>query len=81
MSVNYKAISQPNTTFNQPRQKEWIVFHSGDCGWQIKKQTSSFLEAQSEVKELLSNGGMYTSINRVMMCEVVPIDMVITPQV
>lgn len=81
MQTNYVSVSQKNSTFNQPRQKTWIVFQLGTTGWNPKLTTTSFSEAQDEVKAFLCAGGQYTNINRIMVAELVPIDLLITPQV
>lgn len=80
MSTQYSSVSQTDTTFGNPRQKTWAVFQYS-LGWALKLTTTSFSEAQSYVKDLLAAGGMYTSVNKIIVCEIVPIDIVIAPTV
>ncbi|AKA70122.1 hypothetical protein [Clostridium scatologenes] len=79
-SINYSAVMNTNTSFNQPRQKTWVVFHNAPF-WTIKLITTSFAEAQSKAKEILSTGGVFTSIDRIMVCEIAPLDFIMTPNV
>lgn len=81
MSVKYISISNTDTTFQQPRQKTWLIIKLGEMGWSLYATSTSFLEAQNVVKSLLSSGGQYVGINKVMLCELVPIDFTMTPQV
>lgn len=81
MSVKYQSVSQPSTSFGNPRQKTWIVLKSGNTGWYPSLLTTSFIEAQGIVKNYLSTGGEYGNINNIMVAEIVPIDLMITPQV
>jgi asparagine N-glycosylation enzyme membrane subunit Stt3 len=80
-NAQYYAISQPNTTFNQPRQRTWAVIRKNDYGWQLDLESSSFSLVQRRAKQILDAGGEYTSINKVMVVEIIPIDTVITPTV
>ena len=80
--ADYREVANENQCiFNNPRQKTWCVQRKTDYGWKIELITNCFDEGKSKVKELLGAGGMYTSLDRVMMSELVPIDIVITPNV
>lgn len=79
-STQYNPVSQSNTTFGNPRQKTWAVFHNV-MGWSMELQTNAFSEAQEYAKNLITKGGMYGGVDRVIVCEIVPIDIVMTPTV
>lgn len=79
---NYLAVANDNQgSFNNPRQKQWCVQRRGDYGWKIELITNSFEEAKNKANDLIRSGGEYMNINRVMVMEIVPIDIVITPSV
>lgn len=78
--IDYSAVTNANSTFNQPRQKMWVVLQQAPF-WTLKIITPSFTEAQSKVKEILSGGGIYASIDKIILCEIVPIDFAMTPNV
>ena len=79
-TIKYYPVSQSNTTFGNPRQKTWGVFHNVD-GWKLELETNSFPEAQDCAKDIITNGGLYGGVNHVMVCEIVPIDIVMAPTV
>ncbi|AWI04144.1 hypothetical protein [Clostridium drakei] len=79
-STQYSPVSQSDTSFGNPRQKTWAVFHNV-YGWALELQTTSFLEAQAYAKDIIYRGGMFGGPDRIMVCEIVPIDIVITPTV
>ena len=79
---NYLAVSNTNQgSFNNPRQKTWAVMQSGVYGWGITYMGGDFEYAKKIYGDILRAGGMYTSIDRVMILEVVPADIAITPTV
>lgn len=78
----YQAVASDNQgSFNNPRQKMWVVQRRSNNGWRIELITNSFEEAKEMANDLIRRGGMYMNINRVMLSEIVPIDTVITPSV
>jgi hypothetical protein len=83
MSNNvYSAVSNTNQgSFNNPRQKTWATMQLGIYGWSIALSTNDLEAAKAKAGELLKAGGMYMSIDRVMVVEIVPIDFVMTPSV
>ena len=79
---SYSAVSNPNQgTFNNPRQKMWFTMQLGMMGWSIALSTNDLEQAKDKAAELLRAGGMYMSIDRVIVVEVVPIDFTMTPTV
>lgn len=80
MANDYNPVYQSNTSFGNPRQKTWCVFHHGGT-WQPELITNSFPEAQEYAKNIIAAGGTFSGVDRVMVCEVVPIDIVMTPTV
>lgn len=77
----YSAVTNTNGgTFNNPRQKMWGVFHCCPY-WTLVLTTNSFEQAKEQARQILNAGGTYTSIDRIMVVEIVPIDTVITPSV
>lgn len=80
--MNYSAVSNTNQgSFNNPRQKTWLVMQSGAYGWGIVYSGGDFEYAKKLYGNMLRRGGMYTNINTVMIVEVVPADISITPSV
>jgi hypothetical protein len=80
--AKYSAATNENQgSFNNPRQKTWAVITLGSSGWGIKLTTNDFNEAKELARITLNKGGMFTSINRIMVVEIIPIDTVITPSV
>lgn len=78
--ADYLAVGNENQgSFNNPRQKQWCVQKKGAYGWSIELITNSFDEAKNSAKRILAKGGMYTSIDRIMVSEITPIDTIITP--
>ncbi|AVQ45677.1 hypothetical protein [Clostridium botulinum] len=78
----YQAVASSNQgSFNNPRQKMWMVQRRSDYGWRVELITNSFEAAKDKARFLLDCGGEYMNINRVMVSEIVPIDNVITPSV
>lgn len=81
-SYTYNPVASINQgIFNNPRQKTWAVMHKGSTNWTIQLITNSLDEAKAKVRSLINSGGMYMSIDRVMIVEIVPIDTAITPSV
>lgn len=82
MPGTYSAVTNTNQgSFNNPRQKMWGVLQNASSGWTIVLITNCFDDAKEQVRKLLNTGGQYTSIDRLMVVEIVPIDTVITPSV
>ncbi|APQ76834.1 hypothetical protein EXM36_07780 [Clostridium botulinum] len=78
----YQAVASSNQgSFNNPRQKMWMVQRRGYYAWEIELITNSFEDAKDKARFLLDCGGEYMNINRVMVSEIVPMDNVITPSV
>ncbi|EJP6472796.1 hypothetical protein FDG09_06910 [Clostridium sporogenes] len=78
----YQAVASNNQgSFNNPRQKMWMVQRRSEVGWRIELITNSFEEAKDKAKFLLDSGGLSMNINRVVVAEIVPIDNIITPSV
>lgn len=78
--ADYRAVANENQgSFNNPRQKMWCVQRRGFQGWSIEIITNSFDEAKNVAKQILVQGGLYTSIDRIMVSEIVPMDAIVTP--
>lgn len=58
-----------------------MVLQSGMYGWSIPLTTGDFEAAKATAGNIIRAGGMYTNINTVMVVEVVPIDLIMTPSV
>jgi hypothetical protein len=80
--ATYKSVSNSNQgVFNNPRQKTWATMNMSATGWVIALTTNDFDAAKQKAADLLKAGGIFMSINRVMVVEIVPIDTIITPLV
>lgn len=80
--INYLAVSNVNQgSFNNPRQKTWSVMQNGEYGWYITLITGDFEEAKTLAGNIIKGGGQYINVNAVMVQEIVPIDLIMTPSV
>jgi hypothetical protein len=77
----YVNILGPSSSFGSPRQKTWLILFLGEDGWVINDTAHSLPEAQKKVKSLINRGGEFMSKDRVMIAEVVPTDIFISPNV
>lgn len=68
--------------FNNPRQKMWAVwkYSRGEysSGWSLVNTTNCFIEAKNIANDLLRGK---TMLQDIIVCELVPIDSIITPSV
>lgn len=80
MSVQYNPVSQSNTSFGNPRQKTWCVFHQNGV-WNPGLITNSFSEAQDYAKGIIAAGGVFSGLDHIMVVEIVPNDIVMAPTV
>lgn len=83
MSISYKPVSRENQgTFNNPRQKTWAIWtlsvYREYVTWNIEYVDNSFVNVKNKVKELVSNG---KPLDKLVVCELVPIDTMILPSV
>ena len=77
--ASYSSVYNTNQgTFNNPRQKTWVVMQLSQQGWGVLLTTSCFDEAKETVNNSLRHG---VNLDELMMSELVPIDSVITPSV
>lgn len=80
--MNYLAVSNTNQgSFNNPRQKTWATMQMGIYGWGFAYTGNDYEAAKDKAAELLRAGGMYMSVDRVMVVEICPIDFIMTPTV
>lgn len=80
-AFTYKPVSQVNSSFGQPRQKQWVLFKRGDMGWAPDMQSTSLPQIRARLKSLIDGGGMSMSLDRLIVAELVPIDTLIVPTV
>jgi len=76
-TTTYIPVGQPDSSFDQPRQKKWIVFQQG-MGWSPQLITGSYIEAINKVKELINKG---VALNKIVLAELVPLDTALIPTV
>lgn len=82
MGYTYSAVSNTNQgSFNNPRHKMWATMQFGMMGWSFAYIGNDFEQAKKTAGALLKAGGMYMSIDRVMVVEICPIDFMMTPTV
>lgn len=81
-NIRYSAVSNTNQgSFNNPRQKTWATMQLGNWGWDFAYLGNDFEAAKAKASELLRAGGMFMSIDRVIVVEICPIDFIMTPLV
>lgn len=80
-TLSYKPVSQVNSSFGQPRQRQWIILKKGDYGWTPDTQDTSLSVIRGRLKTLIDGGGMSMSLDRLIVAELVPIDTLIVPTV